>query len=173
MRACVYKIQAHTKTRTQTIFIDDCHVLAEERRDRPVHSGGTPPRLEAMWTTLSSSAGLVVLLCLAVQSVCPVEAAKFDCEDSDNNLVHLREAVCSSLVQGPTSWCGESYKNVTADHDWPSQVVYMQNLLNALAAPSTCLNTSTARMVVQWLDTSQSSTLVSGSFMQTWQVFQV
>ena len=45
-------------------------------------------------------------------------------------------AVCSSLVQGPTPWCGTLYKNITMSEDWPSQAVYMNGLIAQLSATS-------------------------------------
>ena len=79
--------------------------------------------------------------------------------------------MCACLVQGPTWWCGDAYKNVTADSDWPSQAVTIHNLIAALADPATCLNTSLARDTVTWLNGTQ--TWVPGGIMNTWMVFQV
>eukprot|EP00756_Hemistasia_phaeocysticola_P064745 Hpha_TRINITY_DN8033_c0_g1::TRINITY_DN8033_c0_g1_i1::g.139989::m.139989 len=95
------------------------------------------------------------------------------CSESDSNLISLRNKVCASLVQGDTWWCKDAYKNATADGDWPSQAVYMQKLLDALVDPSTCLNTTVAADVVDWIETSQALPSVSGSIMWTWLVFQV
>ncbi len=117
-----------------------------------------------------------------------------DCHRSDAQMRDKRETVCSSLVQAPTPWCGDSYKNVTAKEDWPNQAVYMQNLLEGLLSPSTCLNTSYAEGTINWLNTSQVHSFrssvaannqfgaifsiqaianISGAWMWTYDTFQV
>jgi hypothetical protein len=98
-----------------------------------------------------------------------------DCTASDRAVTAAKDAVCASLVQPGTGtpWCLYP-SNVTAKEDWPSQSVYMQAVLGALvAAPLGCLDTPAAAAVRAWLEASQSSAAVSGSFANTWQVFQV
>eukprot|EP01048_Picozoa_sp_COSAG05_P010545 COSAG05_NODE_934_length_6536_cov_9.161100_6_plen_692_part_00 len=96
-----------------------------------------------------------------------------DCAASDANLLHWRQLVCSSLVQANTSWCGTYVAN-GASADWPSQATYLVQVLRALVAPSTCLNTSLARGTVSWLDTDQTiSASTTGNFFWTWLTFQV
>ena len=63
---------------------------------------------------------------------------------------------------------------MTAQEDWPSQAVYMNDLLTALAAvPATssgvCLQTAAAVDVIRWL----ADTRVSRPWWYTWVVFQV
>ena len=96
-----------------------------------------------------------------------------DCAKSDQTLYLQREKVCSSLVQGVTPWCGTSWKNVSADHDWPNQAVYFQELLNSIASDATCLNTSYGIETLLWVNNTQGSPNISGNFMNTWLVFQV
>ena len=57
--------------------------------------------------------------------------------------------------------------------DWPSQAAYMQNILNTLVAPNTCLNTTFARETISWLNSEMSSQSIGGNWMNTWMVFQV
>ena len=54
------------------------------------------------------------------------------CKNRDHKLYKQREKICSSLIQSPSSWCGTSWKNVTAHRDWESQVVYFQSLLSTI-----------------------------------------
>ena len=102
-------------------------------------------------------------------------AAAVDCTASDRAVSAARDTVCASLVQpgNATAWC--SYPaGVTAAEDWPNQAVYMRDALAALAAaPPGCLDSPAAAAVRGWLEASQSSAAVSGSFANTWQVFQV
>ena len=95
-----------------------------------------------------------------------------DCASSDATLLHQRKLVCASLVQGPTTFCGDDWQNVSASQDWPSQAVYMFDLLATLADASTCLNTSYAANTVSWLNSLQGDPRVTGNFMWTWAVFQ-
>ena len=67
-----------------------------------------------------------------------------DCGASDANLLFQRQRICSSLTQQHTTWCGDSWKNVSKDiahEDWPSQATYMHAIVAALASSTTCLNT--------------------------------
>lgn len=50
------------------------------------------------------------------------------------------------------------------------QVIYMKNLLDAVAAPSTCLNTSYSHDLVGWLNVTNTTT---SAWWNTWMVFQV
>eukprot|EP00750_Incisomonas_marina_P032280 INCI9092.1.p1 GENE.INCI9092.1~~INCI9092.1.p1 ORF type:complete len:270 (-),score=30.95 INCI9092.1:84-893(-) len=90
-----------------------------------------------------------------------------DCHASDSNLQLLWSTLCSSL-SGPLSCPGTV--NVTAQGDWPNQVIYMKNLLDAIAAPSTCLNTSYSHDLVGWLNVTNTTT---NAWWNTWMVFQV
>ena len=101
-----------------------------------------------------------------------VLAADEPCAASDAALVAAQYTLCASLVAGTTPWC-PSPANQPAQHDWPNQAVYLQAILELLASPATCLNTSTAAAAVAALDTSQADAALSGSFMETWVVFQV
>jgi hypothetical protein len=88
------------------------------------------------------------------------------CAASDTALTQLCGTLCRSLG-GP---CPVSV-NTTAAGDWPTQATYMSALVDALADPTaTCLNTSLARELVQWLDVTNTTT---SSWWNTWLVFQV
>jgi len=117
----------------------------------------------------------MLLRALALAACCSAvaqPAAPPDCAASDAALLARQWQVCRSLVGPNVSWCPYP-SNVTAQEDWPNQAVYLNAVLSALASPSTCLGTPTARAVVDWLNTSQASADVDGSFMNTWTVFQV
>lgn len=101
------------------------------------------------------AAALVVALAAAVQAD--------PCAGSDANMLQLKQLVCSSFAEAD---CGGGVK---ADGDWPSQAVYVKNLLASLADPATCLNTTFAADTVAWLNTEQGSAGVGGGgFMWTW-----
>ena len=55
-----------------------------------------------------------------------------NCDASDKLLFQQKAMLCGSLVQAHTWWCGDLWKNVTSKPscDWPSQVVYFQDILN-------------------------------------------
>ena len=110
-----------------------------------------------------------VVMCLLIVK----GAGSSSCQDSDERLSNLKRKVCASLVQAETSFCGKDYENETAKTDWPNQAVYMEDFLDALVSEDTCLNTSTARDLVSWLDDTQSDSSQTGNFAWTWQVFQV
>eukprot|EP01043_Picozoa_sp_COSAG02_P005723 COSAG02_NODE_157_length_32999_cov_31.863647_7_plen_585_part_00 len=96
-----------------------------------------------------------------------------DCAASDAKLEKSREMLCSSLTQANTSWCGDFQRNGAAT-DWPSQAVYMVQILVALKSPDACLNTTYARDTVGWLNTMQTAAVsTTGNFFWTWLVFQV
>jgi len=94
------------------------------------------------------------------------------CETSDANLLYRRKMVCNSLVQASTSFCKDDWQNVSASKDWPSQTVYFYQLLDALAAHGTCLNTSYAQETLTWINSSMADPSIAGNFMWTWLVFQ-
>jgi hypothetical protein len=112
-------------------------------------------------------ATLMLLLVLAAAT--PAVHSQ-DCDASDYALESKRWMVCKSGVG--TTGCLPVPSNVTAKGDWPTQVTYMHDLLVAVADPSTCLNTSTARGVVSWLNTNQSDPADGGTFFGCWQQFQ-
>lgn len=60
-----------------------------------------------------------------------------------------------------------------ASKDWPSQAVYMKELLDLILDPSTCLDTAYANDTAEWLAGEISDPDVSGSYMWTYLVFQV
>ena len=60
--------------------------------------------------------------------------------------------------------------NITAAGDWPSQSVYLNNLLTALIRPSTCLHTPQALATAVWLNNTNTAT---SEWWYTWFVFQV
>ena len=91
-----------------------------------------------------------------------------NCTASDRALQLAQDTVCVSLQ--PASTCPPGSDNVSAEHDWPNQVVYYNNVLSLVADPSTCLDTDTARNVVAWLDNTNVNT---SAFWNTWLVFQV
>jgi hypothetical protein len=98
-----------------------------------------------------------------------------NCDASDKLLFQQKAMLCGSLVQAHTWWCGDLWKNVTSKPscDWPSQVVYFQEILNTLIAPHTCLNTSFAKDTINWLNVGMASQDIGGNWMNTWMVFQV
>lgn len=98
-------------------------------------------------------------------------AARPSCDASDALLLRRHATVCESLSLNGSSWCVHA-AGVRAHHDWPNQAVYMHALLDALADPATCRNTSVARATVASLDRWQGNASVVGGFMWTWDVFQ-
>ena len=104
-----------------------------------------------------------------------VLAADEPCAASDAALVAAEYTLCASLAVagGTPSWWCPSPAQQPADHDWPNQAVYLQAILELLASPSTCLNTSTAAAAVAALNTLQADAALPNSFMETWVVFQV
>ena len=89
----------------------------------------------------------------AVIAATGASAVAAACERSDARLRRLRDVVCGSGVGaagcvGAADW---------PKHDWPSQAVYVADLVEALARPDTCLNTTTAADVVSWLNTYHST----------------
>ena len=97
-----------------------------------------------------------------------------DCSTSDATLSDQRSFICDSLVAGQTWWCGNEWQNETkASKDWPSQAVYLQNLINTLTETTTpCTNTTYYKETIRWLNYSIIEPSVSGNFGWTWDVFQ-
>jgi hypothetical protein len=96
------------------------------------------------------------------------------CAASDAAATAARNAACASCVQpyNSTPWCLYPAGTKSAE-DWPSQSVYINAVLSALvAAPPGCLATPAAAAVLTWLNTSQASAALSGTFAWTWQIFQ-
>lgn len=123
-----------------------------------------------MQRALQAAAATAAVVCMCSAA----SAAAADCGASDARILAARYAACASLVQpgNSTPWCLYP-ANVTAAEDWPSQAVYFDEVLAALAAaPAGCLATPAAEDTAEWLDTSQAQAGVSGSFAWTWQVFQ-
>ena len=99
-------------------------------------------------------------------------AAAPDCAASDERLSRARGLICGSLVGTPgPDWCVND--NAYAQKDWPTQAVYMKDLLDLFVAPDTCLDTPYAADTANWLDGEISDTEVGGSYMWTYLVFQV
>ena len=111
---------------------------------------------------------LATLLLLAAASISVVQSQ--DCDASDYSLESKRWMVCKSGVG--TTGCPPVPANVTAKGDWPTQAVYVHDLLVAVADPATCLNTTMARDVTAWLNINQSDPTDGGTVMGCWQQFQ-
>ena len=114
--------------------------------------------------------GLRRLLVLALLALCSAHTAPAggDCAASDASMLHARKMLCNSLVQGHTAWCKDDWQNVSASKDWPSQAVYMVDVLDALlAAPSaiSCRCSSAACSAV-----GGAALLSSPNFQGTWQI---
>ena len=107
---------------------------------------------------------VIGLLCL---SQFAARCAAVDCSMSDTNLQKLQRTYCASFSDAA---CSGGDK---AEQDWPNQVVYMRELLSALAAPSTCLNTTIAASMASWLATNQCNMSDWHSWYNTWDIFQV
>ena len=107
---------------------------------------------------------MVIILLHIVFAISGVHLASADCAVSDNNILRQRNILCSSL--GGIPGC----KQVKAEGDWPNQVIYMNNLLSALAKAPPCLNTSVAKETVAWLNVTDPK---KSSWWYTWVVFQV
>jgi hypothetical protein len=103
----------------------------------------------------------VAPLTLALGLIC-LQRAQSDCTASDAHLLLQQQTVCASIGGCPVG-------NVTAEGDWPNQVIYMGNVLRALVSPATCLNTTVAKTTVAWLDDTDLNT----PWWNTWSVFQV
>ena len=103
----------------------------------------------------------------------PVLAASFSsrqqgpCAEYAAALTAARDVFCSS------GFCPNP-SNVSAKHDWPSQVTYMHTVLTSLTSDSSCFNTSAAaRDTLAWLEATQTLAAGSFGFISTWTVFQV
>jgi hypothetical protein len=109
----------------------------------------------------------LTILQLAVWASTIAHAAD-DCSAYSRALGAARDVFCSS------GFCAAP-SNVSAKHDWPSQVTYMHRLLSALTSNYHCYNESTAaQQTLEWLEHNQ--TVANGSIFNwgyTWTVFQV
>lgn len=94
-------------------------------------------------------------------------AAALNCTASDANLVALKSLYCKSM--GPAWDCPVG--NYSAAGDWPTQVVYMKNILVAVVDPSTCLDTPIAVDLVHWLNFFSTDPQIS-MWWWNWLVFQ-
>ena len=115
-----------------------------------------------------------IMAASATTAASKMTAPSLSCAASDAAATAARDAACASLVQpyNSTPWCLYPAGTKSAE-DWPSQSVYVGAVLSALAAaPPGCLATPAAAAVLTWLDTSQASAALSGTFAWTWQVFQ-
>lgn len=93
------------------------------------------------------------------------------CESSDNRLRAGHNSICASL--GPDEEGCPYPPNTTVFYDWPNQAIYFKSVLNDLADPSTCLNTSIAASTVGWLNDYETNVSDTDSFLNAWRVFQV
>jgi hypothetical protein len=129
-------------------------------------------------------AALMVSCCCLVPPV-SVHAAELagvnalGCAASDANLVLLRNTLCQSIGAfpnfpdcklGPGGSSGPKPGELTAEGDWPNQAVYMRDLLEAMAAPTTCLNTTEAKNTVALLNVVDPA---KSPWWSTWVQFQV
>lgn len=110
---------------------------------------------------------VVLLLCRAQhdqEQEQEQEQERDHCGASDANLRLLQCQLENSLGGGdPTC-------QVAAEGDWPNQAIYMNQILMALTAPTTCLDTNIAKNTVTWLDITDPS---DSMWWWTWEVFQV
>mmetsp|Transcript_14781 Transcript_14781/g.24730 ORF Transcript_14781/g.24730 Transcript_14781/m.24730 type:complete len:244 (-) Transcript_14781:238-969(-) len=117
---------------------------------------------------------LIAALAIIFGSIGGASSAKqTECQELESKIARERATACSSLFS--RSECGINATD--AEHDWPNQVVYMGKLLTSLSSytkngcdPET---SSVVKDAVGWLNNSQADPKNSGSFMNTWQVFQV
>ena len=122
--------------------------------------------------TLHSLATPLTLLVLFGSGVEAGVGTGSSCDESDERLAHARGMICGSLVGTPgPDWCLND--NPHAQKDWPTQAVYMKDLLDLLVDSDTCLDTAYAADTANWLDGEISDPDVSGSYMWTYLVFQV
>ena len=94
------------------------------------------------------------------------------CANSDMILTQLRDVLCKSLSTQCTTV--HPAPNITSQGDWPSQAVYMNDLLTAIASVpkaynASCLRTQTAKHIIEWL----ADTRMSTPWWNTWLIFQV
>ena len=86
------------------------------------------------------------LICAAIVAT---GAAQSHCDGSDAEIKLKRDLACSCGFGIPQC----TITNETAEHDWPSQVVYMHDAIIALqTSPSECLTTEYANDTVSWLN---------------------
>jgi hypothetical protein len=112
------------------------------------------------WGVLAFVASIFLSQCCSGDRV-----LRFPCAESDKRLVYAKNVLTCSLDGGPAV-C----KTISAQGDWPNQAIYMNNVLEALVDPTTCLNTTTAKQVVEWMDITSPS---RSTWWYTWYVFQV
>eukprot|EP00045_Choanoeca_perplexa_P007216 m.63837 g.63837 ORF g.63837 m.63837 type:complete len:237 (+) comp13981_c0_seq2:47-757(+) len=120
--------------------------------------------MRSQCTHLSYQAFVLVLLTI------PAVTLLNSCQESDANLASLQLRATCSLSSKASPSCAQL---PGIQHDWPNQVVYWQQLLDAIVAPDTCLNTTKAHGIINWTSSSQSNTSIAGSFADTWLNFQV
>jgi hypothetical protein len=108
---------------------------------------------------------VVVIVAFALQV--GASATLIDCARSDANILALHELYCASM--GPSWRC--PLGNYTAARDWPSQAVYMNNILVAVVDPSTCLDTAIASGIVEWLNNFSTDPQWS-MWWWNWYIFQ-
>ena len=134
-----------------------------------------PARDSARRAAICATMRLIVAACITAVAARVTNVSSGGCASSDHNLLVLSRILCSSLVQRDTEWCGIWWRNVTAHRDWANQAVYMLNLVRALYANSTCLDTPFAQSTVRWLDSKYMAdpAYTPSNFMATYLVFQV
>lgn len=89
------------------------------------------------------------------------------CARSDARMLLLQQTLCTSI--GGFTDCQLAH-NLTAEGDWPNQAVYMQDLLQAVVAPDTCLNTPQAKETIAFLNIVDPT---KSGWWSTWVQFQV
>lgn len=117
---------------------------------------------------------LLLPLLLLAGSAPPSSLADSPCSASDTTLVDQRLLLCKSLSGAGCG--GDTWRNVTASADWPSQSVYMMNILTTLGKtmPAICAKSSTiVQDTIKWINVNQSNaTAAPGNFAWTFLVFQ-
>jgi hypothetical protein len=104
-----------------------------------------------------------------------VFAQQQDCAASDAKLLVQQATLCNSMQGATNTSCCSNPLNVPSmktHHDWPMQSIYMTNLLRSFTDPTTCMNTTVARNMVNWLANNYSNPNSTCSFSWMWQNFQ-
>ena len=116
---------------------------------------------------------LLAVLLLALQQ--SLVLSQSDCTASDSALKHKRAYVCDSLVQSDTEWCGDIWAlEPNAKKDWPTQVVYLQDVLDLMENTDVeCTTTEYYKDTVKWLNYDVMAPEIDGNFGWTWDIFQV
>ena len=124
--------------------------------------------MQQQYFLVSAGALLLGLLMHASATVLPATTKQHSdqCVASDARLQQLWSMWCESFQPD----CPGTV-NVTAGHDWPSQVTYVNDTLQALTDPETCLNTTYAKQVLGW--TLGDTNTTTDAFWNNWMVFQV